>query len=284
MERGSNVDHTVPPKGRLVLDSQYTASGLPTSYPRVMLIEDFSGISCVNCPDAAKIIAGIDSSNPGKMVDLTMYSNLDVPLSDSFLGSKSSYRTNASDVLRTLLGPVSVGNLPRVCLNRKFFSGETEIAFSKNNLVSYFTSELSANATATSNITFLSKSFDAASGTITAKIKVEYGAAIPDSEYLSVAIKEDNLSDCQEVPKGSGGASTVDSHYVHNAVLRKYVYPQNSFLLPGVMAGKTFIISFNTTIPSGWNPSNLKMVAIIHKQNAASANYLVTQVAETTIK
>ena len=282
-ERNTGVDFTVPPKGSLVLDSQYTAGGVATSFPKVMFIEDFSGIKCVNCPGAASYIAGIDTTNPGKIIDLVMYSKLDAPLSDSFPGSKSSYKCPDADYWRSLLGPNNLGNLPELALNRKLLVPVDGIAMLLSDFQGQFAGQLSSDKSSPANISFASTSFDAGSSTITSTIQVQYGSSISDTDYFSVAIKENNLVDLQEAP-GNGGLSKVDSHFVHNSILRKYIYPEQGIKLPGATAGKTFVISFNTTIPTTWNPNNLMIVGILHKQNSVTGNYYVSQVAQTKLK
>ena len=282
-ERTTGVNYTVPPKGSLILDSQYTATGVASSFTKVMFIEDFSGINCHNCPGAASYISGLDTTNPGKIVDLVMYSGLDAPLSDSLKGSKSSYKTNDADYWRSLLGPTSLGNLPGVCLNRKLLNATDGIVMTLANFKPVFPDQFSNDQTSPANISFVSRSFDAGTRTITSIIQVQYGSTISDTDYFSVAIKENNIVDLQEV-SGNGGLSTVDSHFVHNSVLRKYIYPEQGIKLPGAAAGKTFIVSFTTTIPSNWNPDNLMIVGILHKQNSATSNYYVSQVAQTILK
>ncbi len=293
-ERNSGIDYTVPPVGQLMLDSQYSASGVPATFTKVQLIEDFSGVSCPNCPAAAKIIDGIDTTNPGRVVDIVMHSNLDGKLSDTLIvrdennnsiilgASKSTYRNTASDILRNILGPKSTQNLPKISLNRKFFEGD-EIVFLKEKLQSNITAELTQSSPA--NITFKSHVYDPATHILKAVVMVQYGSAISDSDYISVALKEDKIKDWQE-KSGSGGLNVFDSNYIHNAVLRKYVYPQSGILLPNPTAGKTFEISFNTTIPAEWNPDNMEIVAILHKQNSAKGNngYYVSQVGEVKVK
>ncbi len=282
-EKTTGVNYTIPPKGSLILDSQYTATGVATSFTKVMFIEDFSGISCHNCPSAASYISGLDTTNPGKIVDVVMYSGLDGSLTNPLTGSKSSYKTNDADYWRSLLGPTSLGNLPGVCLNRKLLNATDGIVMPLEDFKPVFPDQFSNDQNSPANISFVSKSYDAGTRSITSTIRVQYGSSVSDTDYFSVAIKENNIVDLQEV-SGSGGLSTVDSHFVHNAVLRKYVYPEQGIKLPGAAAGKTFIVSFTTTIPSNWNPDNLMIVGILHKQNSATSNYYVSQVAQTKLK
>ena len=286
-ERNTGINYTVPPKGSLYIDSQYTATGVPSSFTKVMFIEDFSGVKCVNCPNAANYIKGLDTSNPGKIIDIVMYSKLDVPLTDSYPESKSSYKCPDADFWRLLLGPNNLGSLPELAVNRKLLVPVDGIAMLLSDFEGQFAGQLSNDKTSPASISFITAPgniYNPSTRTITAQIQIQYGASIPDTDFFSVAIKENNLpGDLQESP-GNGGLSKVDSHFVHNSVLRKYVYPEAGIKLPGAAAGKTFIVSFNTTIPANWNPDNLMIVGILHKQNSATGNYYVSQVAETKIK
>ena len=292
-ERGSNVVHTIPPKGSLVLDSQYTGSGLSATFDKTSLIEEFSGVECVNCPSAASIVEGEDTTNNGKVISITMHSYLDGALSDSLdlldptsgtflIASKSSYRNTASDVLRNLLGSSTEGQLPQIALNRNLFTG-TDIVFGQPTLLSgYLPSELSKSSPA--RITFIStNNYDPSSRTVTVSLKVEYGSSVSEDDYLSVALKEDKIRDWQK-KASSSGIPIYDSNYIHNNVLREYIYPENGLRLPSATAGQTYIISFNTVLPVNWNPDNMEIVAILHKQNSATSNFYISQVSQIPVK
>jgi hypothetical protein len=274
-ERMSSIDYKVPPKGRLNLDSQYIVAGVPSSFPKMVFIVDFSGIKCANCPAAASLIEGLSAANPGRIAELVMYSSLDGSLSDSFTDSKSSYKTLDADNMRNALGGPNV--LPELAVDQKQFSGESRIVIAnRTNLPTYYNSEAALSSPA--SVTFLSKSIDPASNTLKMTIQVQYGASVNDSDYLSVAIKENNLVDAQD----SNG--TEVKAYNHNGVLRKYIYPQNGILFEKPSAGKTYIVSFNTVLQRGWNADNLKVIAMLHKQKPSFNNYYVSQVNETSVK
>ena len=281
-ERFNGINYELPPVGGgLILDSQFTTAGVPSSFTKVLLVEDFSGIKCRNCPDAAQKISGLDTTNPGRIVEMTLHSFIDGSLTDSFPGSKSSYRTVESDYLRGIMG--GTNSLPELDLNRKRFDkGDPRFVFDRGLLQGYANGELALSSPAKISFPAALPYYDATTKTIKATIQVQYGAAISDSDYLSVALKENNIIDLQE--KANGTATIVDSHYVHNGVLRKYIYPLNGKLLPSPGAGKTYLLSFSTSIPGNWNPDNIEIVAILHKQNAATNNFYVSQVAQTKIK
>jgi hypothetical protein len=273
-ERFTGINYSVPPNGRLVIDSQFKASGVPSSFQKMILIEDFSGVKCANCPDAAHKIKALEDANPGRIAEIVMHSSFDGSLTDSFTDSKSSFRNIDSDNLRSELGGPNV--LPEIAINRKLFPTQNRIAFDRNNMQTYFNNELSLNSIA--SINFVSKSYDLSTATIKMTILVQYGGAIQDTDYFSVAITESKIID----PQDSNGIEV--KNYVHNNVLRKYVYPSNGIPLISKFPGQTYSISYNTTIPLSWNTDNLKIVAILHKQNATTNNFYVSQVNEVSLK
>lgn len=54
-------------------------SGRPTSVQRAVLIEDFTGQMCVNCPNAVPVIEGLEHAYPGKIVAVAIHSGMVLP-------------------------------------------------------------------------------------------------------------------------------------------------------------------------------------------------------------
>lgn len=54
-------------------------NGRPTSVQRAVLIEDFTGQMCVNCPNAVPVIEGLEHAYPGKIVAVAIHSGMVLP-------------------------------------------------------------------------------------------------------------------------------------------------------------------------------------------------------------
>ena len=76
------IDFTEPQVG--LIDTSFIASEIPTVQDRVVVIEDFSGVQCVNCPNGNAKVAEIAETHPGRVIGLTLHAGeFAVPLTIS---------------------------------------------------------------------------------------------------------------------------------------------------------------------------------------------------------
>jgi hypothetical protein len=57
----------------LLNDTTYLVTTIPASEDKRVLVEDLSGVRCVNCPDANATAKAILAKNPEKVVVLTLF-------------------------------------------------------------------------------------------------------------------------------------------------------------------------------------------------------------------
>jgi hypothetical protein len=270
-ERNDLVNLT--PGDQLVLDSNYVNNRIYAPEQRNVLIEDFTGVRCQNCPEAAEIIHGILEDHPGRVVALGVHPNLMATLTMPYKKSKNDFRTVEGGNLLTLLG-TSI-SLPIGAINRKIFSGEQKALIERNQWIGYTKDELGIPTVA--NLTFTKNIYNETSRTLELAIRVYYTEAAAQTNFLTLAISEDNIIDLQET------LTEIDSNYTHMHVLRRFAQPSSGLELPGkTEKGKTYVVKYNTVLPENWNPENINVVAILHNRNGN--NNEVIQVKEEKIK
>lgn len=237
-----------------------------------VLIEEFTGVKCPNCPDGHNIVATIQNANPSRVIAIGYYpfgQAQTEPLKDL---TKADFRIADATELSTLLGGIQF--LPIAAVDRKMFGGAILTART------LWSSNVQARLAVATPINMqLSVSYDDASREAIIKTTLKYTSALSTKHNISLAIYENNLVDAQEYP------TYIDSSYTFKHVLRDVITPVGgaSVLdsLTTKAAGLVFEKTILYTLPAKWNPSNCKIVAFVHD---AAATKEVYQVIEKSVK
>ena len=237
-----------------------------------VLIEEFTGVKCPNCPDGHNIVATIQNTNPTRVIAIGYYpfgQAQTEPLKDL---TKADFRIADATELSTLLGGIQF--LPIAAVDRKMFGGAILTART------LWSSNVQARLAVATPINMqLSVSYDDATREAIIKTTLKYTSALSTKHNISLAIYENNLVDAQEYP------TYIDSSYTFKHVLRDVITPVGgaSVLdsLTTKAAGLVFEKTILYTLPAKWNPSNCKIVAFVHD---AAATKEVYQVIEKSVK
>jgi hypothetical protein len=271
---------------RSIFDTTYITSTLPSPQPANVLIEDFTGVKCANCPRAQLTAKNIVSANPkrvfvmgihpGKGLLKTFVSPFKTPGDDH--DSKYDFRTDEGADIITFLG--SSGSLPIGSINRTKFSGESAILIDDTKWNGYSLSLL--NNTSIVNIdTFSNKGvYFVEANKIRMNVKLSYTASTNDSQYISIAIIENGLVDFQK----SGGITIED--YEHEHVLRRMITPSTGKQLKAsIIAGRVFETTYDyeLTPTETWNKKNLKILVFVHNGTNGNNKFVIQQVKEYEI-
>jgi hypothetical protein len=237
-----------------------------------VLIEEFTGVKCPNCPDGHNIVATIQNANPSRVIAIGYYpfgQAQTEPLKDL---TKADFRIADATELSTLLGGIQF--LPIAAVDRKMFGGAILTART------LWSSNVQARLAVATPINMqLSVSYDDATREAIIKTTLKYTSALSTKHNISLVIYENNLVDAQEYP------TYIDSSYTFKHVLRDVITPVGgaSVLdsLTNKAAGLVFEKTILYTLPAKWNPSNCKIVAFVHD---AAATKEVYQVIEKSVK
>jgi len=239
-------------------DTTYVLSSVPAAIPHNILFEDFTGVTCSNCPAAHDgVLIPLDSTYPGRLVIMEMFVT-DFPQTSPNPGEVyGGFRTTvATQIEDDIYGPLSV--LPCAGIDRipnAAGSGMQEKAFDWGaNTASQLSMADSINIG-------LSSSYNPTTDTVTIIDTVTYLYATVTPLNLSIAILEDSLIDLQEFP-----ASVQSYHY--NGVLRDMVTPSpygdtvfttRSAIVPGRVKVSIYKYHLNTS----WMYKNCRVVAFV---------------------
>jgi hypothetical protein len=271
-----------------VLDTTFVANNIPAAETKNILIEDFTGVGCVNCPRAHETLKALKSSYSGRVFSIANHplnstlKTLVEPIDKPPYKSKQDFRTKDADDLLSYLG--SSNSLPTGSINRKLFSGETKWLVSDLSWSGYATTELAQTSSAV-NMDTLSIKYDASSNELIIDFRLVFTQSMPDSQYLlTVAILENKIIDIQE--KNDNGNTIYIEDYEHDNLLRKVITGVYGDLLkaryePGRVFRKRFIYKPTADELKNWNTDNLAVIAFVHG-NATKKD--VIQVKATYIK
>ena len=198
---------------------------------KVVLIEDFTGAACVNCPDAHEAIALAIAANPTQVLAIAEYNYFGDPLylDQNFL------TVEAEALDDDYLGPV-VGH-PASFMDRVDFSDDGYLAEPPTNIVSYTNDRLSEIPPC--NIV-LSKVYDAISRELTLTVTIDYTSDVSVTNHLSVSLLESGIIAAQITDAGE-----VED-YEHNHVLRKMLTYYSGDNLPEEnVAGRGYIFNLS---------------------------------------
>lgn len=255
----------------VITDTTYVVAAVPAAQQRNILIEEFTGVRCPNCPDAQTEAKTISNNNPGRIHIITIHplgllNSLTTPFSKNIgdkHDSKFDMRTEAGKQIFQLIGVTQ--QLPTGAVNRRLFNGETNIAVDFTKWAAFVNAELNASTPVNINV-------DAklTGDSVEVECLLTYTQQTSDSSYLTLALIEEGIVDVQE-RKLPSGTIVYEEDYEHNHVLRAVITGTLGDLLNPKLstgytleAGRTFKKVYRYKLGSDWNKNNLQVVAYVH--------------------
>lgn len=252
-----------------------------TVHIKKILIEDFTGHTCGNCPKAAKKLHEIDSIYPGKIVGLATHVGSFAAPTPGYSGSPTTafladYRTSVGDDYDFTFGASAFG-LPQGMFNRKDFDAvaQTHLKFYPN------WQAYAASIVAEPSVVDLQMiaDFNTSTRKICCSVKDSFLTTMSDTLKMVVLLTQDSIIDWQD------NIGTITSTYVHRHMLRDAITPSGAWgesLISGsIPAGTTHIKKFAYTVPAAYNSiacdeNQCHLIAFIYKVST----YEIIQVEE----
>lgn len=247
-----------------------------TPEPRRVLVEEFTGVQCTNCPDAATILEQVQSANPGReilIIGLHGGAQTDPIAGISKDTLKSSLALNLVTSYFAENPPKPAAAIDRVLRSGAYFD-------ISRTLWSNYISDRLAQPTPVN--LYVTSSYNPADSEAIVNVKACYTDNVTKKQSLSVFLTEDNIIDAQEY------TTYIDTFYHHNHVFRDMLTPINGSSVldsiatkeKGRVFEKTIIYKLPTNI---LNVDNLKITAVIHN-NEAGGDKEVVQAKQVSLK
>lgn len=239
----------------------------PAEVGRAILIEDFTGQRCVNCPTGTEIINGIvDTYGEDNVIAVGVHSG---PLGFAGNSKTVGLMTDTGNEYYTHWDKENKMGQPWVIFNRK-----TSPDSHYNNWAAMVGTIISEKANLSVKI---ANAYDAATRTLTTTVGAD-GVNGTVNGKLQVWIVEDGVKALQMMPDGKS-----NKEYIHNHVFRAAVNGTWGEDVT-VKEGETTTKQYQYVLPETWNADNIAVVAFVYNDGGVenvAKKHLVEHEGET---
>lgn len=213
-----------------------------------VLLEDFTGQECVNCPAAAKVATGLKSVYGDKLVVVSIHAG-------AF--SRPTLRTEEGTAYDAKFHPQEMG-YPAGMINRSYFDGNY-IFTNPDSWGAYVLAQLESEAVVDFEMTPV---YDEAAGTIQVKAVFDSDTDLSNVNFQLWVI-ESGIIAPQKSVNPDGSVSTI-SDYEHNHVLRGAINGTWGEPISLKEGEKIEYTSPVYTLKSKWVPENMGIVGFVY--------------------
>lgn len=233
---------------------------------RKILLEDYTGHTCGNCPDAAETAHSLKNTYGNQLVILAVHVGFFAePYPDPNGEFGTDFRTTVGDDLDQEFGPSAAG-LPRGMVNRKPVSGSPVLAHTAwAGVVQGI-----VNQAPSADIQILTN-YDQATRTACADVQVEVLNNISDELKVCVFLTEDSIVNWQ---KDYGANPSNIPDYVHRHALRASFNGTWGVAMDTApySSGDMDTLRYSMVLDTAWSASHCSIVAFVY--NASSLEVL----------
>lgn len=238
----------IPPLG--------TNNPVTTFATKNILVEEFTGVKCVNCPDGAIEIENLKKKYGEQLIPVSIHAGI---FAKKMTESKYEFKiTQGSNILKLLGEP---DGYPSVVINRKPLGDNSSlVVVGQGKWAGLIQNESKNEAEITLE---LKPTYDATNRTLSLVIDMTPLVNLNNNLRMSVMLTEDNIVDAQVVPQKG-----VVTDYNHRHVLRDMLtnYDGNP-ITENLTKGSKVQKTFTYTVPTTFQESNCEIVAFIHKSS-----------------
>ncbi|MFM7340074.1 MAG: Omp28 family outer membrane lipoprotein, partial [Bacteroidota bacterium] len=241
-----------------------------------VLIEDFTGFRCGNCPSAAQIAAELHKAYEGKVIVLGIHSGATFASPRGKLYAEDFRTPVGEELFTTFLG--GTGGQPNGMVNR---SGDGNKIVAPDGWAAQVAKELEKTAKATID---LKPTYDSVTKLLTVDVDVKWISAGGPDDHLAIYLSEDSIVYAQkDYRRPSLGLSEDDSNFVHMHMLRGAIGEfgtwgeQVASKAAGSSITKRYTVSF---AGKPWKSKHCSVIGILHNKQEGS----IIQVNDQKIK
>jgi hypothetical protein len=260
------------------IEAPYKTTGNIITEPEVttrkVLLEDYTGHTCVNCPAAAKLASDLKALYGDRLIILGVHAgHFAAPSSPPFDLDMRSEVGNAWN------NHFNIQGYPSGLINRMSPGGQ--YIQSVGNWSTRVSAIIDDPSVADLRI---STTYDESTRRLQLSIQSTFKADVGGSPKLQVVLTESNIVAAQLNNNPNMGDTPVIHDFVHKHVLRTAVngiWGENLMPAGGVLAiGNTYEHNYSITLNPSWVDENMSVVAFIYNES----NYEIYQVEEKHIK
>ncbi|MFK8056159.1 MAG: Omp28-related outer membrane protein [Saprospiraceae bacterium] len=229
-----------------------------------VLVEEFTGVKCVNCPAGAEAIALLKGTHKERLVPISLHAGF---FSSPYPESTIDFRTAAADAVETFIGGPQ--GYPSSVIDRKQFQGESSLQLSQNSWAGYIDLQLQADPAVAIGVELAYEESDRG---LTVDVEL-LGRTGTDGRNASITVLllENKVINVQLTPEGK------DLDYSHEHVLRSAITSPTGEPLGAIAAGASMEEAYTFTVPSDINTDNVEIVVFVHYADADAGGKEILQ-------
>jgi hypothetical protein len=240
------------------LDAPYATmktGGEADSTSRKVLLEDYTGHKCVNCPEAAIAARVMAEASGGRIIIMSVHAGFfaDSSATGDFT---ANYTTTAGNTWNTDFG---VTSNPKGMVNRKVYGGERVLG--PDMWLNATTELLEIPPDALINIT---NTYNTSTRELNTTVKTKFLNILAGKYNVSVCILEDSIISPQKNNNPAVGVVPIIYDYVFMDVLRDAVNGNyGEEIAASVDTSQSYEKAYNYTLKSNWVPKNCHVIAFV---------------------
>lgn len=224
---------------------------LPPDQKKV-LIEEFTGVRCVQCPAGSVEIESLLDFYGEGMVAVSIHAGF---FSSPFTHSIFDLSTPEGEALNTFLDLPQ--GYPTASINRKLFQGEDDLQLDRNSWGGYIAQELEEQGEVNLK---LGLTYNSGSRVLKVDTEIIPLADITGELRISLMLTETDIQDVQLTPDGE-----IDD-YTHRHVLRDMLTPFNGEVINEAFVSETPIEKTHSiTLNDTWVANNMEVIVFVHR-------------------
>lgn len=217
---------------------------------RVVLLEEFTGKGCTNCPKGSREIKNLLTQFPDNLVAISIHAGF-FANPQFFPIGVYDFRTEEGEYLFDHLGP-NLG-YPAGVVDRTPVNGDMQI--DRNQWASAITSEIQIPPAVELTIT---RAFDPDTRQLNVTVDGIGKEDIASEVRLSVVLTESGIVDAQDDLEAGG----IVLDYVHNHVMRDMLTPVlGEPVASAMITGQTFSKTYLYTLPQEWVADSMEIIS-----------------------
>ncbi len=262
----------------------YIESPVQQAQSKNALIEEVTGVSCVNCPAGHIILDTLINQNNKRVIGVTYHLGAAmVPiLEDAPPGTLQNMTSTDAQSIASYFsfpGSVPAGAVDRISHAITQPYGSPGLWDIPQNWSGYVSTQLAETTPVNLNLSALYNS-SGSTRQISIAVGLHYTATQSDTDKLSIFLTEDSIVTAQLLANGAD-----DTFYVHNHIMRAAVTNAlgDIIAVPSFVAGRVDSLTYTYTIPAAnavWNPAHMNVVAFVHKYQNGKTDILQSQIVQ----
>ncbi len=233
-----------------------------------VLVEEYTGVKCVNCPAGSAEIENLKSKYGENLITLSIHAGI---FAKPYTESKYDFKVKDGEDIMAYVGAPE--GYPSATIDRKQFAGQTSLQVGQNTWAGYIEQQLKEAAPLKVS---LKNDYDPTTRALTIKVSVLPFQNISQNLRITVLLSETEISDYQSTPQGKV------ADYKHKHVLRDVISAATGDNLGSTFKVATLVEqSYTYKIPDTWNVDKCSVIAFVHREGIDKS---VLNVAELKVK